>query len=498
MPKVETEQFLKMSRYKNSYFQWEKDGRTSGWIHPKIGWWSRIRHQSLPVPPSEGKEKWGFKSFNCAVQNCPLCQLKSFLEMKMEEYSSKGKFNVVKHDFVILTGEDTEGKVRNFSFVDLVEIDRERFRKAISAFNEVLIPWIRLDDRDIPVVIITAKPSLGSEIRRIVERQIEKRGQKKGDPLISPYAFEFNYDRKEIPSKRYAAVKLESDEAVIDDEVEKIMGMSAKKLNIDMKSLCDPDDPDEIMDLLEAIWDEDSKLTFAQFKKFRKQFAESSDDDEDKDDEEEKPKKKAGRPKKEPDEDKDDDDDDDDDDDEDKDDDDDDDDEDKDDEDDDEDKDDEDDKPDDDKPDDDEDEEEKPKKKKAGRPKKEPDEDDDEDKDDEDEEEKPKKGKKSKSDDDDDEPIYKKMKNRKEKLEKNKGKEEDVKKHKDGGKKKTDSKREKVESGSRSDNSKRKKGDSDSSKSRKKSTFCKSCDMKVIPTSTGLCPECAEELDVKY
>lgn len=235
------------------FSKWRDKGKTVGWIHPRIGIHERASHGVIPSKEEkDGKVEIRNRRFNCAGKGCPVCALMEFASKQISDGADK--------DELILDG----GSKARYTLGEIA--GHGDWRTNLEAKTEYILPWIPRDDRDDdkPVEILTVTEGLGYAIRRVIESQQENRGEKKGDPLRSPYAFKLIYRKSEVPMRKYDAEKVEDDLAPIDDDVNEIFGADESDLGLDFVSLTKEGEPAKMMKAIESCWDS-RNITFEEF-----------------------------------------------------------------------------------------------------------------------------------------------------------------------------------------------------------------------------------------
>lgn len=265
MGRITIETFMESTTFSGGQFsQWRKKGKTIGWIHPGIGIYDRMAHGALPVEEEgdDGKKVVNNRRPNCAgTGKCPLCALAIFANKAIEDGAEPNE--------TILDGG--RGKA-SYTLLELAgrATGKDAWRTNIAAKHEFIIPWISSDESERaenPVTIITATEALGFAINRVIKSSIEDRGEKKGNPLVTPYAFKLIYNEKEIPMRKYDAQPVGDDVAKVTPDIKEIMEASAEDLGIDLDKMSEPGDVSKMMEGIESCWDS-RNVPFTDFAEF--------------------------------------------------------------------------------------------------------------------------------------------------------------------------------------------------------------------------------------
>jgi len=253
------------------FSNWKKEGKTVGWIHPKLGIYECQRHGAIPVESErDGKTETKRRRFVCSGKNCAMCALIEFAEQAVNDGADPKD--------VIISG----GSEGSFTLAELG--GRGAWQTKLYAKNEYAFAWIPRDNRkdDSPAELIMAGEGLGYAIKSVIESEIDDRGSKKGDPLKNPYAMKLIYKKDQTPSNMYDAARVSDDIAEIDSDVKEIMDADGEDLGIDLEKITEESDPATVVEAIGSCWSS-RVIPFEEFLSFIGIKIE-------KDDEEEKPK----------------------------------------------------------------------------------------------------------------------------------------------------------------------------------------------------------------
>lgn len=256
--KVGFDEFMKpIGSGSGKWSDWKKVGVTTGWIHPKIGIYSRVIHGVIPTVEEDaaGNQTVRKRRFNCAggtSGGCPLCILEEFAASKIAD-------GMEKDTTVLGRGEN------RVTLADLA--GQSTFMRDTRAKEDHLFAWIPKTGRtaERQVEIITAGVGLHKAIQGVVSSMMQDHGSEKGNPLKHPYAMKLTYNEREPNnSLKYKAFYNDS---AIDDEVREIMTADAADLDIDLDKLCAPSSPDEILSGISGAWTSD-QVSFEEFETY--------------------------------------------------------------------------------------------------------------------------------------------------------------------------------------------------------------------------------------
>lgn len=274
-----TQQFMDNVRTQKfgNFSDWREKGKTVGWIHPD-GFVERQLHNMVifETTDKQGKPILRATRFTCTGRSCPFCAL--------VEYSKDLVTGIEDSAFdpVILSAR-VPPKDRNSKEISISYSLRELsgggdWKRRMGARSEFIFGWVPRDGRksDSPIELMNVTTSLAQAIKRVIQSQIEDRGEERGDPLRSPYAFKFIYNEDASPGQMYAAERVDTDLAPIDEEVERLLDMALDKQGIDLDRLAKLSDPREMLDAIEYCWQNEDYPFSSFFKFYRSVFEDTA------------------------------------------------------------------------------------------------------------------------------------------------------------------------------------------------------------------------------
>jgi hypothetical protein len=247
---------------------WKEKGKTIGWIH-KDGFRERHTHNMMvhKVKDKNGEVKYFQKMFICPGNSCPLCALVEWAKQEAEGMDEDKDFSVINRT---VNNKDKKGSDRTIAYTMRELAGMGDWKHKMGASPEFLFGWVRRDNRSAedPVKIMQATPGLATAIKRVIQGQIEDRGERRGDPLVSPYAIKFTYSKDAVPAQKFGAERVDSDIAPLEDEVLEILNTPMTEFDIDLDKMVKPNSGAEIMASIAYCWDEDCPKEFGQFEQF--------------------------------------------------------------------------------------------------------------------------------------------------------------------------------------------------------------------------------------
>lgn len=272
MPKVSTQEFMKRSYNtggnSGDVVELKKfnDGETTGWMHHE-GIFERWKHGSFAAPKADDDaDKADYLWEPCGGAACPVCAL--------TEWAIRAIDDGHEPNATILSGGPKANDSFDYTLLELTGKSGDYKRRPTTAKLFVVLPWISFDParkEDKPIVVLEGPAaSLGSGIRDLVNDKIKRRGEKKGDPAITPWAFGMVYNGKaKKPADFYKVTAVDDADAPMDEEARALFDSELSEHGIDMEALTAPGDNDKILDFLERAWAcTDDGLTFDDFKEF--------------------------------------------------------------------------------------------------------------------------------------------------------------------------------------------------------------------------------------
>lgn len=265
-----TRQFMdnvRTQRFGN-FSDWREKGKTVGWIHPE-GFVERQLHNMMiyEAQDKNGNLTLRGNRFTCSGKTCPFCALVEYakdLVAGMDEGDS---------DPVILAGrippKDRSSKELSISYSLRELAGGGDWKRRMGARPEFIFGWIPRDGRksDAPVELMNVTSSLAQAIKRVIQSQIEDRGEQRGDPLQTPYALKFTYNEDASPGQMYTAERVDNDLAPLDEAVEQILDTKLERYSIDLDRLAKLSDPRVMLDSIEFCWQSED-YPFKNFLKF--------------------------------------------------------------------------------------------------------------------------------------------------------------------------------------------------------------------------------------
>lgn len=234
---------------KSDIIDWKQKGRLQVFLHPNSGIRKRHTHwfptlveeeQSEGKKGKKGKKKYIIKNVLVVCPNtksnsdaCPICNLRKLLRDRDD----------IDNDEVILEfdkGDETEVYLKG----DILGEDGYDWRKNLMYRKEYLFGVIDVDDPT-SIKTLIAPQSLGKEIKRVIQSEMEDEGEEAGDPFKNPYPFKLSYDPDEQPARMYSASK---GKAKLTEEIQELLESDG----IDLDSLSEPTDPKEILKLIKS------------------------------------------------------------------------------------------------------------------------------------------------------------------------------------------------------------------------------------------------------
>jgi hypothetical protein len=271
MSKVRTGGFGKMS-------DWKKRGKTVGWIHLD-GFRERKTHNMMitKFKTKEGKEGYGMRMFTCPGGACPLCALVEFAKDAAEGLGEDKDFQVLYRSIKAKEKRDPD-RVVSYSMKELA--GKGDWRHKMFANPEFLFGWVPRDNRnsETPVEVMQATTGLASAIKRVIQSQIDDRGERNGDPLVKPYAMKFTYNKDALPAQMYNAERVDGDLAPLEEDVLEILRTPMVEFGADLDKMVQPSSRAEIMDAIGDCWDEDCPVAFEEFHDFYRSVAGGDED----------------------------------------------------------------------------------------------------------------------------------------------------------------------------------------------------------------------------
>ncbi len=271
MSKVRTGGFGRMS-------DWKKRGKTVGWIHLD-GFRERKTHNMMIIgfKTKEGKEGHRMGMFTCPGGACPLCALVEFAKDAAEGLAEDKDFQVLYRSIKAKEKRDPD-RVISYSMKELA--GKGDWRHKMHANPEFLFGWVPRDNRssETPVEVMQATTGLASAIKRVIQSQIDDRGERNGDPLVKPYAMKFTYSKDATPAQMYNAERVDGDLAPLEEDVLEILRTPMADLGADLDKMVQPSARAEIMDSISDCWDEDCPVAFEDFQEFYRSVAGGDED----------------------------------------------------------------------------------------------------------------------------------------------------------------------------------------------------------------------------
>lgn len=263
------------------FLDWRKDGETIGWVHPKLGIHYRYSHGMIPIPNSNGQEKFKFSpTIVCLGKekedvpriDCPFCSLGIW-----------AKDATTRHQAESVILESGEGEnFRSYNLGDLAGGKNVPYQKKIYAKFEGLIPWIKngteVTDIKEAVEVFKAPSSLVEKLIDTIDEQISMRGSPQGEPVVpegfqlrmkkgklllvsestelewNPYPFKLRYLKKEIPQNQYKVTKLDLDIFPLTPEIMQIMMTEEEELNLDFSGKEQSLDAQTQLSIIKSVW----------------------------------------------------------------------------------------------------------------------------------------------------------------------------------------------------------------------------------------------------
>jgi len=257
---------------------WKEKGKTIGWIH-KEGFRERRTHNMMvhKVKDKNGEVKYFQKMFICPGGACPLCALVEWAKQEAAGLDEDKDFSVINR---VVKSKDKKGSDRTISYSMRELAGFGDWKHKMGASPEFLFGWVTRDDRndENPVVVMQATPGLATAIKRVIQGQIEDRGERRGDPLVSPYALKFIYAKDATPAQKFNAERVDSDIAPLEEDVKDILETPLVDLDVDLDKMVQPNKPEEIMASIRYCWDEDCLIFWDEFEQFYNSIAGGEDD----------------------------------------------------------------------------------------------------------------------------------------------------------------------------------------------------------------------------
>lgn len=233
----------------SKFSDWKKKGKTTGFIHPKLGFYERNIHgiiSSIETARNVGDDLEIFNRRFICKNDCPLCQLIIFAGQKIYEGVIDGGEKVL---------DSGDRSYTSHSFDDLAGLTG--WKSDPKCKTEYVIPWISCDvdrDRNNLVEILVGPLALGISIQNLISSQIDDLGEDDGDLLLNPYPIKLLYNADEIPTRKYNAQPVSLKAIKLDDRINKIFEMSEKELDIDLNGVVEPNDHSTILQAIKSTW----------------------------------------------------------------------------------------------------------------------------------------------------------------------------------------------------------------------------------------------------
>lgn len=302
MPRVKRQKFMQDSQTRasgggNRFSSWKDKGEAVGFVHPKIGIWDRWVHGVIPSIEEEkkGEMKVRKRRPNCIgtsmeeVPNraCPMCLLQEFAQVKKGEGADGAE--------AILIGGSGKDRV----MIDLNDLAGEGgWMNDPKAKQEVTFVWIDPDKVDKAtsmkeaIELISGPQTLGERIFEVIDEQVKRRGEIKGDIEVpadfklkmkkgkmflvsdegeeqqwTPYPFQLKFNKDAKPERKYGATKMDADLCELTPDVAQVMLTEEDELDVDFEKLNASTDADKQLAMIHSSWDCRS-IPFEEFKDF--------------------------------------------------------------------------------------------------------------------------------------------------------------------------------------------------------------------------------------
>jgi ribosomal protein L37E len=231
--------------------------KITGWVH-KDGFYSRIRHGLFAAPPEEEtKDKPDFLQENCAGNACPLCALSEWSARQIDDGADK--------DEVVLSGVKTNDY--DYTLEELAGQSSDWKKNPTKARETISFPFIQVEDARDPenlIQVVEGPSTLAQRVRDMIADKVERRGEKKGDPTQSPWAFSVKYDAKAQGKDMYTCIPVEAEDAPMDDASVSLFEGELSEQGIDMDKLTGDGDAEKILEFLQRSW-VTRKVSFEEF-----------------------------------------------------------------------------------------------------------------------------------------------------------------------------------------------------------------------------------------
>jgi hypothetical protein len=125
------------------------------------------------------------------------------------------------------------------------------------ARESISFPFIRVEDErdpENPVQVVEGPTTLAQRVRDMVADKVERRGEKKGDPTLNPWAFAVKYDAKAQGKDMYTCIPVEAEDAPMDEAAVELFGCALSEQGIDMDKITGDGDAEKILGFLQRAW----------------------------------------------------------------------------------------------------------------------------------------------------------------------------------------------------------------------------------------------------
>lgn len=289
MPKTSRAKFLGEASRRgggggNRFSDWKKRGETTGFVHPKLGVYTRYAHGSLPSieENKDGQAVVRRRRPNCigsdssSVPNpkCPTCLLQEFSILKIREGADSGE--------VILEA----GGGKDHSVMDLADLAGDAgYMSDPKPKQEIVFAWIEPEDVSTATdlkksfQIITGPQTLGERMFEVIQEQVQARGEIHGDVEVpegfelkfrkgkmvlvsgdgtdvkwSPYPIKLKFRKDQMPAHKYAVTKVDRDLCELTPEIAQVMVCDPDELGVDFEKMCQPTEVIRQMEIIQSTW----------------------------------------------------------------------------------------------------------------------------------------------------------------------------------------------------------------------------------------------------
>lgn len=220
------------------------------WLHPETDIHDRRRvwfAKEIEEKDEKGNKKGKIKVVNVpfVVPEDPDCDPFYLLRGEL-----KAREDIDGDDVVLVVGKGR--KKEEYRKGDVLGWDDYTFKKRLVPQQDVVFAAIlsknAKDDRPkkLKVQVIAAAKTLGREINKEIEVEIDENGEERGNPLFTPYPFRIEYDETASGTDMYSASARPAIES--DDELDELFGTDLPDMEDELKIA----DADAVYSMLKA------------------------------------------------------------------------------------------------------------------------------------------------------------------------------------------------------------------------------------------------------